>query len=242
MSANTNFLISGTTNTMTHTMATLTGNRIFTLPDANSNSVQPYAPVTNQWLTGINSSGVITSSAIASTQLSDISSTPATNTQILISNGTTYSPCTVSAEATITNAGVVTLSNSAVIAKVLTSFASVIGTITSADSLFTAIEKIASITVNAPFRTQATSSTLLLTDQGGEVQCGGNNLTLTLPPVGSMQLGKQFGITINTVGFTGTNINGGSATINGAISPFSVNGVYQYSIFYTTDNIKWLMA
>lgn len=56
---NTNFLVSGSTNTMTHTMASLTAPRIFTLPDANSNTIQPSSAPTNQFATGINNDGVI---------------------------------------------------------------------------------------------------------------------------------------------------------------------------------------
>ncbi len=59
LSANTNQLVLGTTNTTTVTMATLTGGRTFTLPDANSNSIQPSNASTNQFATGISSTGVI---------------------------------------------------------------------------------------------------------------------------------------------------------------------------------------
>lgn len=56
---NTNQLVLGTTNTMTYTMASLTASRTFTLPDANSNSVVPSSAGSNQFATGISSSGVI---------------------------------------------------------------------------------------------------------------------------------------------------------------------------------------
>jgi hypothetical protein len=57
---------------------------------------------------------------------------------------------TPSGEATMTNAGAITLSNSAVIAKVLTAFAAGSGyeTVTAADSIFTALQKIVGNFIN----------------------------------------------------------------------------------------------
>lgn len=56
---NINFLISGTTNTMTFTMATLTAPHIFTLPNADSNSVIPSMASANHFAIGISAGGII---------------------------------------------------------------------------------------------------------------------------------------------------------------------------------------
>jgi 6-phosphogluconolactonase (cycloisomerase 2 family) len=69
----TNFIIAGTTNTMTFT-SVLTAPRIFTLPDANSNAVVPSTAPTNQFATGINSSGVIQYAQVNFSNLSGIAS------------------------------------------------------------------------------------------------------------------------------------------------------------------------
>ena len=59
LTANTNFLTTGATNTTTFTMAALTSSRVFTLPDADSNSVVPSNASPNNFANGVNSSGVI---------------------------------------------------------------------------------------------------------------------------------------------------------------------------------------
>lgn len=52
-------IVLGTTTTTTLTMSTLTSSRTFTLPDANSNPVQPSSAPTNQFANGISGAGVI---------------------------------------------------------------------------------------------------------------------------------------------------------------------------------------
>lgn len=69
---NVNQLVLGTTNTMTVTMASLTGNRTLTLPDANSNTVIPSTASSHQFANAISSGGVIT---YAQPAFSDISGT-----------------------------------------------------------------------------------------------------------------------------------------------------------------------
>lgn len=56
---NTNQIVFGTTNLLTLTMAALTGNRNFTLPDANSNPIRPLGSGTaHKWISYIDSTGV----------------------------------------------------------------------------------------------------------------------------------------------------------------------------------------
>lgn len=59
ISSSSNQLVLGSTHTMTITSPTRTASRTFTLPDANSNSVQPSSAGSGQVATGISSSGVI---------------------------------------------------------------------------------------------------------------------------------------------------------------------------------------
>ena len=79
--SNTNQIVLGTTNTTTVTMAALTGNRIFTLPNSNSNSVIGTTAIANQFVTNITTGGVQTraqptfsnlSGTIANTQFNSI--------------------------------------------------------------------------------------------------------------------------------------------------------------------------
>ncbi len=77
LAANTNQIALGTTNTTTLTMASLTGSRTVTFPDANSNTVRPSSAGTNQFATGIASTGVI---SYAQPSFSNLSGT-ITNTQ-----------------------------------------------------------------------------------------------------------------------------------------------------------------
>ncbi len=59
LTANTNQMVLGTTNTTTVTMASLTGSRTFTLPDANSNPVRPLGSATaNNWVQYIDATGL----------------------------------------------------------------------------------------------------------------------------------------------------------------------------------------
>jgi len=69
---NTNQLVLGTTNTMTFTMASLTGSHIFTLPNADSNSIIPSSAPSNQFATGISSGGVVSYAQPAFSNISGI--------------------------------------------------------------------------------------------------------------------------------------------------------------------------
>lgn len=62
---NVNQIILGTTNTYTVTMSVLTGSRILTLPDADSNTVQPSSCPATQFVNSIGSSGVLSCAAPA---------------------------------------------------------------------------------------------------------------------------------------------------------------------------------
>lgn len=63
VSNNTLQIVLGTTNTTTVTMAALTASRTFTLPDANSNSVQPLTCAAGNAVTAISAAGVLTCAA-----------------------------------------------------------------------------------------------------------------------------------------------------------------------------------
>lgn len=70
-------------NYMQITTASLNGNRVFTLPNANCNPVQPSTAVANQFITGIDANGLISRAQPSSADLSDSSNLPllnATNT------------------------------------------------------------------------------------------------------------------------------------------------------------------
>jgi hypothetical protein len=65
-----------------------------------------------------------------------------TSGNILVGNGTTVASVAVSGEATLASSGAVTLSNAAVIAKVLTAYAAASGVVSATDSILAAIQKI----------------------------------------------------------------------------------------------------
>jgi len=64
------------------------------------------------------------------------------DTKVLVGNGTTATSVALSGEATMTNAGAVTLANSAVIGKVLTGFTSGAGTVAATDTILQAVNKL----------------------------------------------------------------------------------------------------
>jgi hypothetical protein len=78
LSANTNFLVTGTTNTMTWTMATLTGSHIFTLPNANSNPVQPRTLTAGSAVQFIDSNGLQNLMVVIDQVLTSFTATPGT--------------------------------------------------------------------------------------------------------------------------------------------------------------------
>lgn len=103
---NTNQLVLGTTNTMTVTMASLTSSRTFTLPDANSNSVQPASAPANQFATAISSSGVISFAQPAFSNLSGSADLTSQVTGVLpIANGGTNSSTALSNNRVMTSSG-----------------------------------------------------------------------------------------------------------------------------------------
>lgn len=93
---------------------------------------------TGNVLTNVANGNISASAAIAFSKLAALPSA-----DILVGNGSNVATAVaVSGEATLANTGAVTLSNAAVIAKVLTGYTSGAGTITAADSILTAIEKL----------------------------------------------------------------------------------------------------
>jgi hypothetical protein len=86
LSDNTNFLEVGGSNTTIFTMASLTATRVFTLPDADSNSVQPSTAPTNEFATGIDSSGVIQYAQPSAANFGYTVAHPIANYQFLVSD------------------------------------------------------------------------------------------------------------------------------------------------------------
>jgi hypothetical protein len=80
LTANTNFLVSGTTNTMTFTMSALTAPRVFTLPNANSNAVVPTTVTAGSMVSFIDSLGVQNKAVVIDQVLSSFSASAGTVT------------------------------------------------------------------------------------------------------------------------------------------------------------------
>lgn len=84
-----------------------------------------------------------TASGLLTVSSNDVQFATSTAANIIVYNGSgVASSVAMSDEATISNAGAVTLSNAAVIAKVLTGFTSGAGTVSASDSILGAIEKL----------------------------------------------------------------------------------------------------
>ena len=104
----------------------------------------------------LDSGSILTSSAVTPTELGYVSgvtsaiqtqlnakqSTALTTNHILVGSGGVATDVAMSGEASIVASGAVTLSNAAVIAKVLTGYTSGAGTISAADSILSAIQKL----------------------------------------------------------------------------------------------------
>ncbi len=130
---NTNQIVMGNTNTQTVTMATLTSNRTLTLPDANSNTIQPLGSATaNNWVQYIDGTGTQNLANPITTTLTSYTATAgkivATDTilqafqktgaslnttsgQIIVGNVSNIAtPVAMSGDTTITNTGITTVS------------------------------------------------------------------------------------------------------------------------------------
>ena len=137
----------------------------------------------------------------------DTHTTSSTLTQnhILVGNASNVATdVAMSGEASIVASGAVTLSNAAVIAKVLTGYVSGAGTITSADSILTAIEK---LNGNAGLYLPLTGGTM-----SGNIAMGGNNIT---------------GLSDGT--FSGSVLNTGMLDVANGIATLDGSGKVPYS-------------
>lgn len=124
---------------------------------AGSTSITTLGTISTGTVPAANVSGLSASSVglgnvtnNAQTQAAIVPNTAPSAGQILIGNagGTAYAPQTVSNEATITSAGSVSLSNSAVIGKVLTGYTSGAGTVAATDTILQGIQKLNGNTVS----------------------------------------------------------------------------------------------
>lgn len=98
------YLRNNSTSTHKITATTPTADRTFTLPNADSNPVRPSSAVSNQYLTGIGSDGVITRAQPSSADLSDgpFLSNPMTTLGDLIGGGASGSPARIVGNTTTT--------------------------------------------------------------------------------------------------------------------------------------------
>jgi hypothetical protein len=175
LTANTNFLVTGTTNTMTYTMAALSASRIFTLPDANSNSVRP-------------------TTLTAGSAVQFIDNTGLQNLMVIIN-------------------------------QVLTSFSAAAGTVSNADTIVTAINKIVgNITNLTPGVTNQSANyqflvanTLVIMDSDAK--------TGTLPAAASVTPGIEYTLKLGTGANTGTLAVPSGGTLDGVLNgTFSIIG------------------
>lgn len=97
LSNNTNELVLGTTNTTTITMASLTGSRIFTLPDAASNPVQPLTCGAGDFVSAIAGTGILTCTTPAAGGSGTVNGTGVTGDVPYYTAATAVSPPTSSA-------------------------------------------------------------------------------------------------------------------------------------------------
>lgn len=236
---NTNFLVAGTTNTTTFTMAALTASRVFTLPDADSNSIIPAVSATaNQFVTYIDAGGVQHTAQASAAGLSDVAITTPTDAQVLLyNNGTSkWTNVSFSGGMTVTNAGVVTLTNSAVTGQALTGLATnAPGTVAATDTILQGVGKIASrlqraiVTETANYAMQVTQSI---------VMANADAITVTLPDATLVVAGDLYTVkllnfaTCNVAPFGGQNLDGGS-------SSFVITGAYNSASFFS-DGTQWL--
>ncbi len=117
LTANTNQILLGTSNTQTITMATQTASHVMTLPNANSNTIQPLSSATpNQFVKFVDSTGTQQLGTYALGTCSDVAIINKTDAQLLQYSSTLsdWTNTTMSGDATINNTGVLTIGTNAV--------------------------------------------------------------------------------------------------------------------------------
>jgi len=238
VSANTNFLVAGTTNTMTFTMASQTASHAVTFPDANSNTVIPSSAGANQFATAISSGGVVSYAAASLAGLSDATiSTPSDAQALLYNNGTSkWTNVSFSGGFTVTNAGVATLSNSAVTGQVLTGFTAGQGTVTASDTILSAIEKLTANTltpVSTVSGNHSMSNTTLVVMQDTDAAI------ITLPASNTVLPGRVYIVKLLGVA-SGTVAAGGSDNLDGALNgTFAITGQYNSMSAFSDGAGNW---
>jgi hypothetical protein len=109
--AATNQLVLGTTNTTTVTMATLTGSRIFTLPNADSNPVQPATCTAGDFVSAVAATGVLTCATPAGSGTVTTTGSPASGNLTQFSGATSITNGNLTGDVTTTNTLATTLVN-----------------------------------------------------------------------------------------------------------------------------------
>ena len=143
LTANTNFIVAGTTNTLTFTMPSLTTSRVVTFPDAASNTVRPLgASIPNAFVTYIDATGTQNLSTVSLDGLSDVTINGPGAANLFSFNGTKWVNIALSGGVTINSSGVALLDNTAVTSQALTGYSSTTGTVSGTDTILTAIGKL----------------------------------------------------------------------------------------------------
>lgn len=239
VTSNTNFLTAGTTNTTTFTMAALTASRVFLLPDADSNSIIPAASATsNQFVTYVSADGVQHTALASLAGLSDVVITTPTDAQVTLYNNTSskWANVSFSGGMTVTNAGVVTLTNSAVTGQSLTGLSvTAPGVVSATDTILSGVGKIASRLQRSIV--PATGNVAMAVNES-IIMAGADAITVTLPDAtlvsgNDLYTVKLMGFaTCSVAPFTGQNLDGSS-------NSFTITGAYNSASFFS-DGTQWL--
>jgi hypothetical protein len=238
VSAATNFLVAGTTNTMTFTMAAQTASHAVTFPNADSNTVIPSSAGANQFATAISSGGVVSYAAASLAGLSDAAITTPSDAQVLLYvNGTSkWTNASFSGGFTVTNAGVATLSNSAVTGQALTGLSIAQGVVSSSDTILSSIGKLAANTIT-PVST--VSGAYSMTNTTLVVMQDTNASTITLPASGTVLPGRVYIIKLLGVA-GGTVAAGGTDTLDGTVNgTFTITGQYNSMSAFSDGAGNW---
>lgn len=248
LTANTNFLVAGTLNTLTFTMASLTASRVVTFPDAASNTVRPLGIRTaNAFVTYIDATGTQSLAMAALDGLSDVTITTPVAANLLTFNGTVWVNVALSGGVTINSSGVATLGNSAVTGQVLTGYSSTTGTITSSDTILSAIGKlngnIGAAAGTPVIQAAVSANATMATGSGNAPQflnvITNNGVTITLPAANAVTPGIYYTVTSNNV--TGTIVAAaGSDTISGLAS-VTLSGAYDSLSVWSNGVDQWFI-
>lgn len=178
------------------------GNVVYTRSYNGSNQTfgswtNPEAGTTAQLLTGyVKAAGTVAATDTILQAFDKIGASLNTTTgQIIVGNSSNIAtPVAMSGDATISNTGVVTLTNSAVIGEALTGFSAVAGTITSSDTILTGVEKLAFITYGYIKGFSGAVADGAITITGGSDAISGN-LSVATTSVG-LALNKIYYVTV----------------------------------------------